>query len=94
MELIRGEMNHQEGSEKFEDEEDEENESENSDYGSRGGATGAEYEDSAEFSSDSYGRSKNNRSKKKKRQLNNGLNVEFYYDFCGFLPGKELNSYF
>ena len=63
---------------------DEDNDSENSDYGSRGG-TGGDYDDSGDMSCDSYrcGTFK----PKKKRPLNNGLNVEFYYDFCGFLPG-------
>lgn len=67
---------------------DEDNDSENSDYGSRGG-TGGDYDDSGDMSCDSYrcGTFK----PKKKRPLNNGLNVEFYYDFCGFLPGMYSN---
>lgn len=70
------------------DDEDE-NDSDNSDFYDSSGRNGDYYEDSREVSSDGYfGASGRHSSRtKKNRILNDGLNVEFYYDFCGFLPG-------
>lgn len=79
------------------DNDENDDDSDNSDYYDSPGH-GADYEDSGEVSSDGYfrgsggrgrrgGRGNSNRFVKKNRPLNNGLNVEFHYDFCGFLPG-------
>lgn len=68
------------------DYDDDENESENSYYNHGIHNDAFSYDDSGgEGSIDSYTRPTKS---KKKKLLNNGLNVEFYYDFCGFLPGK------
>lgn len=76
------------------DNDDENDDSDNSDsyYDSPGHHHNADYGDDSggEASSDGYfvGARNSTRAAKKNRILNNGLNVEFYYDFCGFLPGS------
>lgn len=65
---------------------DDDNDSENSDYFESPRRARDQDDNKSSVSS------RKNRGKKS-RTWNNGLNVEFYYDFCGFLPGRFINSH-
>lgn len=90
--------NHYDDDDDDDDDNDDDNDSDNSDYyDSPGHHRGSGYDDSGEVSSDGYFRTAatrnggTNNKTRKNRILNNDLNVEFYYDFCGFLSGRNFS---